>query len=167
MFDFSSWAQTTSTLYVCLHDAMERSTDSLQQAAPALAAKKCPGSRGCASQPTAWCRKVEAQCQHGGIWPFPWDSHHALLTEREQSYIPPPVYFTCASCLQDNPWSDIQHTGPQPHHYSSAPIMLTNELHTRNCSHMLPSDSISLSKRKIAFNISKVLLLWKRLWQTL
>ena len=111
-------------------------------------------------------RTVPQGCGTMSAWwhlPFPLGQSSCPLTEK-QSYVPSPLYITCAFCLQDNPWSDIQHIRQQPHHYSSASVMLTNELHTRNCSHMLSSDSISLpilalAKRKIAFNISKVLLL--------
>lgn len=42
-----------STLYVCLHDATDRSTDSLQQAVPALAAQKCPDHRGMGAVPAS------------------------------------------------------------------------------------------------------------------
>lgn len=42
-----------STLYVCLHDAMDRSTASIQQAMPALAAQRCPGSRGMGAVPAS------------------------------------------------------------------------------------------------------------------
>lgn len=155
-----------STLYVCLHDAMDRSTESIQQAMPALAAQRCPGSRGMELCQPAHRTVPQGYGTMSAWWhlPFPLGQSSCPLKETEQSYVPRPLYITCASSLQDNPWSDIQHTRQQPRHYSSASVMLTNELHTRNCSHMLSSDSISppilaLAKRKIAFNISKVLLL--------
>lgn len=75
------------------------------------------------------------------------------------------LYYMCTFLASR---SDVQHPWQQPHHGSTTFVTLTNELHTQNCSHTLPSDSISpllaMAKRKIAFNTSKLLLLLKGLW---
>ena len=109
-------AQTTSTLYVCLHDAMDRSTANFPQAVPALAAQKRPGSRGVGAVPATHCT-VPRGCGTPSAWwhlPFPLGQSSRPLTEMGQSNVPPPLYITHTSCLQDNPWSDLQHTRQNP-----------------------------------------------------
>lgn len=97
------------------------------------------GQGSCASQPSRQCCKDTAPRECGGIYPVPWDSHHTLWQRWNRA----PFLHCFILHVHLASRSDVQHPGQQPHHCSTTFVTLTNELHTRNCSHMLSSGSIS------------------------
>jgi len=111
------------------------------------------------------CCLDAASSQHGGICPVLWDS--ITPSEREQSNLSSLLCITHTSCLQDNPWSDIQRTTTTP----SLQLCIcyvdkrasNKKLQAHVCRWLHLSPSPCSSERKIALNISKVLLLQKGL----
>lgn len=144
MFNFSSCTDNKHTVRVSTQcdGPQHRDPSASSPCIRSAEASRQPGHGSYASQPTTQCCNDAAPCQHGGICPFSWDSHRALWQRQNRA-----TFLHCfilhAHLASRTTLEVIQHTRQQPRHHSSASVMLTNELHTRNCSHVLSSDSIS------------------------
>lgn len=102
-------------------------------------------NQGCQDRGTVAASTADsaARMQHhgsgGGIYPVPWNSHHTLWQRGNRA-----TFLHCFILhVHLASRSETEPPRQQPHHCSTTFVTLTNELHTRNCSPMLSSDSIS------------------------
>lgn len=99
------------------------------------------GQGNCASQPSRQCCNDAALWQCGGILSCPLGQSSLPLTEMVQSYIPPLLYITCASCLQEWYTESTTTTPSLQHHisYTDKWALYTKlQLHAFKWLHPLP-----------------------------